>query len=118
MVDIERLGGHSDRGGDDVAGTTSHLLDHWPHRPWSFWTAEKGNWQLLQLRVDSSGTAYHRDKHPYWYLSPGKTYTDVRLTCYLAALVITTLVLYTAFPVSCTEIRYDPSSDPISSFTE
>jgi hypothetical protein len=24
MVDIERLGGHSDRGGDDVAGTASH----------------------------------------------------------------------------------------------
>jgi len=28
------------------------------------------------------------------------------------------LVLYTAFPVSRAEIRYDPSPDPITSFTE
>ncbi|KAH9170140.1 hypothetical protein EDB89DRAFT_1340197 [Lactarius sanguifluus] len=35
-----------------------------------------------------------------------------------ATLVITTLVLFAAFPVSRTEIRHDSSIDPITSFTE
>ncbi len=47
-----------------------------------------------------------------------KTHKAVNLTSCLASLAITTLVLYAAFPVSRTEMCYDLSSNPITSFTE
>ena len=53
--------------------------------------------------------------------SLGEPHTGVHLTSpffSLAASAITSLVLYFAFPVSRTELCYDPSSDQITLFTE
>lgn len=72
------------------------------HRPRLLLTATTCKWQTLQLHVNSCGTAYHRDKHSYWYLFPGRPHLDVLLTCRLAISAITIIVLYAAFPVSRT----------------
>jgi len=117
MVDTECLCGHSDRGGDDATGTASHywVLYYIDRDPLAQLRRASSNYssfvliRVVRLTIETNaltGTCLSEKR------------TDVHLTSCLAALAVTALVLYAAFPVSWTEKRYDPPSDPITSFTE
>ena len=113
MVRTGYDGRHSHFGGIELADTvTITLLGHFAQLRRA--RGKFSNFVLIhiaRLSVETNsltGTCF----------SPELSTQTLYLTSCWASAVITIIVLYAAFPVSWTEIGYDPSSDLIASFTE